>query len=157
MDVVTNTAKDIAAVYSADRLNWDAALGAVILMGVYALMHKHLSWNKWNYWEVIPRLRGKAMRRARRNYVRSSAVDGFVGIVEERVYQGEYTRDEAREIYRDLKKAFPIHDLYPSPALLKENIKQRLARKNNDPVPLPGKEKKPMLIRGVVTTIPAKA
>lgn len=132
--------------YYHDKLNWDVALGAIVLMGAYALLHPYLSWNTqtWSVYDLIPRRRGKAMRRARRNYVRSLAIDSFVHDVEELVYNGTFTREEAKEIYRDMKKCFPVSDLYPNVQLLKENINKRRASGIHAPVVLPDGEQKPI-------------
>lgn len=78
------------------------------------------------------------LKRQRRNYVRSMIIDELVNIVEQRVYNEEITRKEAREIYRDARKYWPVRDLFPSPELLKENIRDRLAATSkNLPVSLP--------------------
>ena len=77
------------------------------------------------------------LRRARRNYVEQQMVDDFVNAIEERVYNGIITREEAKEVYRKLKQSFPIRDLFPSPELLKEAIKHRKAAGIHAPVPLP--------------------
>jgi hypothetical protein len=98
--------------------------------------------DKWEWLDFIPRRRGRMLRRARREYVKKMAVDGFVDRVEENVSNGTFTRDEAKELYRELRKCFPIRDLFPSPQLLKEAIKRRLAAKIHEPVPLPGRKPK---------------
>jgi hypothetical protein len=93
--------------------------------------------------EGLPKRRGKMLRRQRREYVKTLAVDDFVDRVEERVYNGTITREEAKELYRDFKKCFPVKDLFPSPELLKEAIKRRLALGIHTPVELPDKKAKP--------------
>lgn len=114
---------------------------AVIVLGVLALaIVMALPWWKVDseeWLDFIPRMKGRRMRRYRKNYVDQQAIDDFTHSVEERVYQGIYSREEAKELYRKLKHAFPIRDLFPNPELLKENIKKRRALQIHAPVPLP--------------------
>lgn len=77
------------------------------------------------------------LRRARREFIKKQAVDDFVDRVEERFFQGIYTDAERKELYRDIKKCFPIRDVFPSPELLKEAINKRRALGIHNPVPLP--------------------
>lgn len=127
----------ILSTYYANELGWNLLAGAAAIAIVVYMSREPHDW--WNY---IPHRRGRMMRRARRNWVRRDAIDAFVSHVEERVYAGIYTRKEASELYRDARKYWPVKELFPSPELLKENIKQRLARHQNSPVVLPdGKEK----------------
>jgi hypothetical protein len=115
---------------------------AVLVLGVLALaVVMAFPWRKVDseeWLDFIPRMKGRRMKRYRRNYVDQQATDDFVHAVEERVYQGIYTRDEAKELYRKMKQLFPIRDLFPAPALLKEAIKKRKALAIHEPVPLPG-------------------
>lgn len=119
-------------------------LAAVLVVG--AGLATVLRWREgsdWYWKNVIPFGRGKmSRRRARRNYVRRDAIDHLVHYVEEKVFHGEYARSEANELYRDARKYWPVKELFPSPVLLKENIKARLARGLNVPVPLPDITKK---------------
>lgn len=79
----------------------------------------------------------KMLRTVRREHVEQQAIDDFVSAIEERVYNGTYSRDEAKELHRKLKLAFPVRDLFPNPELLKEAILRRKALGIHDPVPLP--------------------
>lgn len=123
--------------YYANELGWNLLSGAVVIAIVVLLSRETHEW--WNH---IPRRRGKMLRRARRNWVRQDAIDAFVNHVEERVYAEVYTRKEASELYRDARKYWPVKDLFPTPELLKENIKARLARHQNEPVALPDRKEK---------------
>lgn len=128
------------AVYSHDSTNWNVALGAIVCMGLYTLYVRYMNKGElWGAYELLPRRRGKAMRRARRDFIRSDTIDALVDHIEKRVFQGDYTRKEAKELYREARKAWEIKDLFPNPDLLKENINKRL-QKTEDyaPVPLPG-------------------
>jgi hypothetical protein len=129
----------IKAVYYNDQTNWNIALGALVLMVGFALYLSLLNKGEsWGWWDYQPRRRGKAMRRARRDFIRSDTIDALVDHIEKRVSQGDYTRKEAKELYREARKAWEVRDLFPNPELLKENIKRRL-QKTEDyaPVPLP--------------------
>lgn len=125
-------------IYYHDQVNWNVALGAMFLLVVYVLWLRY--YNKeaeWGWYDLLPRGRGKMLRRARRNYVKLQAIDDFVHMVEERVHQGIYTRAEAKELYREAKKTWPIKDLFPNKELLKEAIRHRKAADIHAPVPLP--------------------
>lgn len=80
-------------------------------------------------WYTFPprsyRKRGKKMRKDRLDHVINTATQDFVDSVENRVYHGEFTRAEASEIYRRMKRIFPIRNLFPNPELLKEKLKAR--------------------------------
>lgn len=78
------------------------------------------------------------LRKKRREFVEQQAIDDFVNSVEERVYHGAYTREEAKEVYRRFRQVFPrVRDLFPSTELLKEAIRRRREAGIHDPVPLP--------------------
>lgn len=112
----------------------------VMVLGALCLMLLYYLWSaqeNWEWLDFIPHRRGKRMRKHRRDYVDMQATDDFVNAVEERVYSGIYTREEAKELYRKIKLLFPIRNLFPAPELLKENIKKRLASGTHAPVPLP--------------------
>lgn len=76
-------------------------------------------------------------RKQRWDYVKNLATYDFTDKIEERVYQGAISREEARELYRMMKQLFPVRAMFPSPELLKENIKKRRTSGTHDPVPLP--------------------
>lgn len=77
------------------------------------------------------------VRRERREYVRILLTDMFVSCIEEAVIDGVISREEANEQYRDLKKVYPIPNLYPAIEILKANIKSRMASGVNAAVDLP--------------------
>lgn len=130
---MANHAEAALGIYYSNELGWNLLLGAAVITLAYLLSREKHEW--WNY---IPRRRGKAMRRTRRDWVRRDAIDAFVNHVEERVYANEYSRKEASELYRDARKYWPVKELFPSPERLKEDIKRRLAATSkNLPVPLP--------------------
>jgi len=132
--------KSGVTIYQNDMMNWNIALGAIVCFILYVIYVKKA--DEW--YNHLPRRRGKAMRRSRRDFVRQDAIDALVNHIEERVYQGEYSREEAKELYRDAKKVWPIRDLFPSPERLKEDIRRRLlVLKDTGPVPLPGRAEKP--------------
>lgn len=120
---------------------WVAALFIVFTAAIFT--SPPLTKGEWL--DFIPKRRGRKMRRARRQFVEDDAVDGFVNFIENRVYHEGWTREEAKEIYRRLKIAFPIRSLFPNPQLLKEKIKQRRAKGIHDPVPLVDKKPKRVL------------
>lgn len=63
--------------------------------------------------------------RKREDEVIHKCVDGFVDWVEELVGAEEISRIEAQDVYRKLKRLFPIRDLFPSSAIMKEKLRQR--------------------------------
>lgn len=130
--------------YYHDQVNWNVALGVIVLMLMYAMWHTYQESDNGERYSQLPLRRGQKMRRrARREYVRRQAIDAFVDYVEERVFHKEFTRAEASELYRDARKYWPVRELFPSPELLKENIKRRLAATSkNQPVSFPDKEEK---------------
>lgn len=86
-----------------------------------------------------PKRRGKMLRKKRREFIEQQAIDDFINALEERTYQGAYSKDEKVELLRKFKQAFPrVRDLYPSPELLKEAIRRRKEAGIHKPVPLPG-------------------
>lgn len=87
-------------------------------------------------------MRGIKMRQKRREFIRSDTIDALVEHVQKRTLAGDYTAEEAQELYRDARKLWPSKDLYPIPEMLKENIQKRLANHVNDPVPLPDRVKR---------------
>lgn len=121
-----------------ERLVYIAVLGVLLCT---FLFHQWKE-NEFRWWNLIPRRRGRAMRKARRNWVRQDAIDAFVNHVEERVYAGAFTRKEASELYRDARKYWPVKDLFPSPERLKEDIKRRLAAHIHEPVALVDQKEK---------------
>lgn len=126
--------------YQTNSEGWNIALGALVVAIILSFM-----WRMEGPWEsdILSKRRGKMLRRARREFVRRDAIDAFVDYVEERVFHGDYTRKEANELYRDARKYWPVKELFPSPELLKENIRKRLdATGRNQPVPLPDREEK---------------
>lgn len=125
-------------VYQTNPLAWVLTLGVLVAVYFYHCWKE----NEFQWWNLIPRRRGRAMRRARREWVRRDAVDAFVNHVEERVYAGIYTRKEASELYRDARKYWPVKDLFPSPERLKEDIKRRLAAHIHEPVNISNKKEK---------------
>lgn len=126
-------------VYQANRLAWVLALGVLTCVYFYHCWREE----EFQWWNLIPRRRGRTMRRARRNWVRQDAIDAFVNHVEERVYAGIFSRKEASELYRDARKYWPVKDLFPSPELLKKDIDYRLKNQiNGNPLPLPDKKEK---------------
>lgn len=125
-------------VYQTNPLAWVLTLGVLVAVYFYHCWKE----NEFQWWNLIPRRRGKAMRRARREWVRRDAVDAFVSHVEERVYAGIYTRKEASELYRDARKYWPVKDLFPSPERLKEDIKRRLAAHIHEPVNITNQKEK---------------
>lgn len=125
------------SIYYQNELGWNLLLGAAVITLVYLLSREKHEW-----WNLIPRRRGKSMRRARRDWVRRDAIDAFVSHVEERVYAGEYSRKEATELYRDARKYWPVKELFPSPEVLKAKIDWRIKNQVNTPVPLPDMKEK---------------
>lgn len=118
---------------------WDVV---ILVLAIAFVMHV-LSRPRIGSWLPIrPRGRVKMLRRARRNFVRSMVIDKLVETIEGWVYDGTMTRAEAKEMYRDARKYWPVKDLFPSPELLKANIQKRLNSKTHTPVPLVGTEGK---------------
>lgn len=127
----------VVRLYYSNQLAWQMLLGVALISIGYLLTVKKEEW-----WNAVPKCRGKAMRRARRNYVRAQTVDALVNYIEERVYSGEFTRKEASELYRDARKYWPVKDLFPSPELLKKAIDYRLKNQVHEPSPLPDRKEK---------------
>lgn len=145
MEIITNSINHLQHIYLQDRLNWDIALGAMALMAVFIGFQKFPIKSNWG-WESISsdtllRGRGRHVKKARRDFIRKDTIDALVHHVEKRVYDGDYSRKEANELYREARKAWYVKDLFPSPILLKEAINKRLKSGQNEPVPLPGSDK----------------
>lgn len=146
----------IKAVYYNDQTNWNIALGALVLMVGFALYLNLLNKGEsWGWWDYQPRRRGKAMRRARRDFIRSDTIDALVDHIEKRVAQGDYTRKEAKELYREARKAWEVRDLFPNPELLKEDIKRRL-QKTEDYAPVPLPDAAPKASKGMFSGKPTR-
>ncbi len=99
------------------------AVGVVTMGWVYVGGSTILS-----YW------RGSMIRKARRDHIRVLLVDKFVSDIEDAILSGEISREEAIDAYLDLKKSFPIPDLFPATERLKENIQKRIASGVHAPV-----------------------
>jgi hypothetical protein len=69
--------------------------------------------------------RGIMSRKQRRQRVMEDITYEYVSLTEDKVADETITREEAIEVYRNLKKCFPIPSLYPSVELLKEAIRKR--------------------------------
>ena len=111
--------------FEQDAVVW---VGCLIIL-ILTLAASHKSEPGWLAYRPKGYNRGKRMlRRARRDYVDNLIAQEFVDTVEMHVYNGAITRQEAAECYRRMKRLFPIHSLFPSPELLKENIKKRLGK-----------------------------
>ena len=116
---------------------------ALIVVGAICVLICSAAYIDWRRARRTWKRRGKALKRARMDYVRTLVVDTFIDTVETYVYNEVLTRTEAKEIYRELKICFPrVRDAFPSPILLKEDIRKRLA-KGNEPLPFPDKDVKP--------------
>lgn len=131
-----------------DVVRWVATnAGAIAIIccvaaGYSYIVHKGMTGEDWaprQWW------RGRMKKRERELHVTVTAVDGFVSFVEDRVMSGEFTRIEAQEVYRRLKKSFPIKDLFASPEALKETIQRRRASGMHEPSPLPKPRRRHML------------
>lgn len=125
-------------IYRANQLAWVLALGVLTCAYFYHCWREE----EFQWWNLIPRRRGRTMRRARRNWVRQDAIDAFVNHVEERVYAKIYSRKEASELYRDARKYWPVKDLFPSPEALKKDIEYRLKNQTHEAVKLPDQKEK---------------
>src|SRR6185312_9802674 len=125
--------------FNYNPLGWSILLGVLLILAMAYLPY----WGNTGESFVSPKVRGKKMlRRQRRNYVRSMIIDELVNIIELRVFNNEISRAEAKELYRDARKYWPVKDLFPAPQLLKENVQKRLASKTHEPVPLVDKKPK---------------
>lgn len=139
MEKWRDVAINIIDIYNYNPVAWDF----IIVISVFALALKVLTRPRIGDWiPMRPRGRIKMLRRARRNYVRSLTIDAMIHFVEEQIYNGEFTRAEAKELYRDARKYWPVKDLFPSPELLKASIQKRLNSKTHAPVALVGTEGK---------------
>lgn len=80
--------------------------------------------------------------RLRTGYMKQDAIDffayQFTSVIEDKVADGEVTREDATEAYRRLKQLFPTRELYPSVGWLKSSIQKRRSNGHHDPVLLPG-------------------
>lgn len=134
-------------IYYVNPLGWNIALGAILILSGYLLP----SWRttKWG--------QDRMARQARTQSVEAQAIEDFVHSVEERVASGDYTREEAKELYRKAKKAWPSPDLYPSTELLKEAIDKRMSSGTHAPVQLPDPKPRAKMFSGKRTTMPVKA
>lgn len=127
---------DVLHFYQQYRVAIDVGVG-LAAVGITILCVDKLATKEAGWAFSLPRRRGRMIRKKRRQYVESLATYDFVDKIEERVYQGAITREEAKELYVMMKRLFPIRELFPSPELLKEAIKKRRHSGINDPVPLP--------------------
>jgi hypothetical protein len=122
--------------YGRNEVAVDITVGVVLICIIILVVDKLLT--KEAGWLMSkPRRRGRMFRKQRWEYVKNLATYDLTDKIEERVYQGAITREEARELYRMMKQLFPVRNMFPAPELLKENIKKRRASGTHDPVPLP--------------------
>ena len=133
MEYLWEALEKLQLMYFHDQFVWNVVFGVfLIAIGAY------FPWKKpQDLW------RGIVARRERKNFIRNTATQDFVDKTEDRVADGFYTRDEATELYRDMKKCFPIRNLFASTERLKDDIKKRLASGLHTPVTLPKVEGKP--------------
>jgi len=118
------------------------AVGVSALFGIYSIPFI-LGYRRERQDVVAPKRRGKMLRRERRKFVERMMLDAFVDETETQVYNEVISRAEAKEIYIKLKRVFNTHrDLFPSPHLLKDMIRQRMDSGVHAKVTLP-KEDKP--------------
>ena len=117
---------NIQGIYWNNSTGWNILIGVIVFVGCW-------------YWFDG---RGEGLM-SRREFVKRQAIDDTVNAIEERVAQGVYTREEANELLRELKKAWPVADLFPIPELLKGVIQKRIASGTHAPVELPGANPKP--------------
>ncbi len=140
MESLKETLNTAQQLYVNNPMGWNFALLAVMA----GLCYAYAPWEKLDKQEWLtftPHRRGKMLRRARRRFVEAQAIDDCVNAIEERVYAGVYTRDEAKELYRNLKKVWPVRDLFPCGEALKEAIRHRMEAKIHEPVKLPDTNK----------------
>jgi hypothetical protein len=104
----------------------------ILLIAVGAIVVVGLSWNA-----IRSRIRGKKMKKERRQFVEDHLTDMFTSDIEDCVIDGTISREEASEIYLKLKKCFPIRNLFPSVDPLKERIQKRLKSHTHAVVDLP--------------------
>lgn len=123
--------------YQANPEGW-LVLGVLVVIALLLCLPWRRNTTGLSHLDFSPKRRGKMLRKKRREYVEQQAIDDFVNSIEERVYHGAYSREEAKEIYRMFKNAFPrSRDLFPSGELLKEAIRHRKALNIHAPVELP--------------------
>src|SRR3954470_8076352 len=84
-------------------------LPTIVVMGITVVVGGYVSGIAF-----LSRWRGYMIRKARREYVQVFLTDLFVSDIEDAIIDGVLTREEAIEMYRDLKKCFPIPNLFPA-------------------------------------------
>lgn len=130
--------KTVVNSYYASPEGWFLALGVLVASAILWPWDK----TRLDWLDAIPKRRGKAMRRARRNHVERLFMDDIATSIEGRYFNDEYSPEERRELYLKLKKCFPVRDLFPSPELLKKAIDWRLKNQVHSPVTLPDRKEK---------------
>lgn len=125
-------------------------LPLLIILGIIVFLYLTLNTiDKLGAWKVG---RGKKMsKKLRKEYLIRTISDGVTDLLENLVYKGKITREEASHYYKRLGYAGALWDLFPrrvmkhpNPAILKHDIKERID--SHKPVPLPDaimEEKKP--------------
>lgn len=112
----------------------------MIVVGIIVVTGGYIGFN----YSLVPFIRGIQMRKARREFVQVFLTDKFVSDIEDAVLNGDITRDEATESYRDLKKCFPIENIFPATETLKDNIRSRMVSGIHAVVELPKPRRKHM-------------
>lgn len=136
------TWSNVLMFYHSYEVAIDLAVGALLVCIIILVGDKLLT--KEEGWLMsLPRRRGRMFKKQRWDYVKNLVTYDLTDKIEERVYQGAMSREEAREIYRMLKQTFPVRNMFPAPELLKENIKKRIKSGTHDPVPLPDSTQSP--------------
>lgn len=127
-----------------DLLQQNASLVVIVVLLVL-LTIQSIPKDGWGWHRHAPRGAAAMGRRARREhqaYITRMLTSDFVNSVEQRVYNGDIGRKDATEIYRILKKGFPIREMFPDAKWLKEQITRRLGKHTE--AKLPDAVKKPV-------------
>lgn len=133
-------------------------MAGVLLLGlcVAAVPERNPGW--WLAYAPKGYRRGaRRMRRERERHVNEIMTHEFVSCTEDRVINGEISRSEATEVYRKLKRLFPLRNLFPSSEWLKASIKNRLGKHSDVGVKLPADKKEaPRKRRTLLDPIPER-
>ena len=83
-------------VYDYNPFGWNLALGALLVTVIGTFVPKaQKKLHRLEWWMSTPKRRGKMLSRRRWDHVKSIVTDDLIERVEQRVYSGSMTRDEA--------------------------------------------------------------
>ena len=115
----------------------EVSITMLVIMGILVLLPYVVLIRDKQHMDML-KAKGKSMTRAQREeYVKRILADLITNAVEEGVYTGKITRDEAQDSYRKIGISCKLKDLIPRESPRKQAISQRLTLTAADRKPLP--------------------